>query len=193
MDMKIALVGIGALLLVVLLLGGAWTIASYNGIIGQGQEVDAQWGQIQTVYQERADLIPNVVAVMQVEMKYESGLLSNLTALRTQWMNAKTPDDKMAAANGMDSAFARLLVVQENYPQLRATETANKLIDTLAGQENRIRVERMRYNDKVKNYNNAVKMFPGSIMAGMMGVKEKPYFQADAGAEKAPKVADLVK
>ncbi len=191
MDTKVILLGIGAFVLVLLLFGGVWTISSYNGIISQGQAVDAQWGNVQAAYQERNDLIPNIINTVRSTMKYESGLLENITALRTQWMNAKTTDDKIAAGSAMDSAISRLLVVQENYPQLKAMDSANTLMFTLEGQENRIRVERMRYNDAVRGYNLAVKTFPGSLMANWMGVKEKPYFQAVAGADVAPHVGDL--
>lgn len=184
--MKLEYVLIGLVVLAVLV--GGWVMATYNGLVGASQGVDAQWANVNTVYQRRADLIPNLVASVNKYMKYESGLLENITALRSQWQNAATTSDKIAAGSAMDSAISRLLVVAENYPELKADESTNKLMDELAGSENRISVERMRYNDAVKEYNLKTMYFPGSIVANMFGFKEKAYFQAAAGSENAPKV-----
>ena len=167
---------------------GLWAMATYNGLVSQSQAVDSQWANVESSYQRRADLIPNLVSTVKGYMKYESGLLENITALRSQWGAAKTTEDKIASGSAMDSAISRLLVVAENYPELKASESTSRLMDELAGTENRISVERMRYNDAAKGYNTAIKMFPGSFIANMFGFKEKPYFQAQAGAETAPKV-----
>lgn len=167
---------------------GLWAMATYNGLVGQAQAVDSQWANVESSYQRRADLIPNLVSTVKGYMKYESGLLENITALRSQWGAAKTTEDKIAAGSAMDSAISRLLVVAENYPELKASDSTNRLMDELAGSENRISVERMRYNDAARGYNTAIKMFPASFIANMFGFKEKPYFQAQAGADAAPKV-----
>ena len=186
MEMKVEYVLIGLVVFAVLV--GGWAMLAYNGLVGASQGVDAQWANVNTVYQRRADLIPNLVSSVKGYMGYESGLLENITALRSQWQNAATTADKIAAGSAMDSAISRLLVVAENYPDLKASESTNKLMDELAGSENRISVERMRYNDAVKAYTLQTKYFPGSIIANMFGFKEKPYFEASAGAENAPQV-----
>ena len=186
MEMNIKYVLVGLLVFAVLV--GGWVMLTYNGIIGASQAVDAQWGNVNTVYQRRADLIPNLVSTVKGYMTYEGGLLTNITALRSQWQNAQTTDQKIAAGSAMDSAISRLLVVSENYPQLKADEQSNMLMDELAGTENRISVERMRYNDALKEYNMKVMYFPGSIIANMFGYTVKPYFEATAGAETAPVV-----
>lgn len=192
MDSKqILLMGAAGIVLVVLLLG-AWAMGTYNDLIAKQQGIEAQWGQVQVVYQRRAELIPNLVSSVNKYMKYEGGLLENLTALRSQWANAKTPEDKIAAGSGMDSAFSRLIAVSENYPQLKADASVSKLMDEVTGSENRISVERMRYNDAVKSYNIAIRTLPTNLIAGMMGLQAKPYFQAQAGAENAPKVSESV-
>lgn len=186
MEMKLEYVLIGLVVFAVLI--GGWAMLAYNGIVGASQGVDSQWGNVNTVYQRRADLIPNLVSSVKGYMTYEGGLLANITALRSQWQNAKTTEDKIAAGSGMDSAISRLLMVTENYPNLKADASVSKLMDELAGSENRISVERMRYNDAVKEYNMKVLYFPGSIIANMFGFHQKPYFQAAAGAENVPQV-----
>ncbi len=179
---------IGGVLVIVLI----WGVLTYNGLVAQSAAVDGQWAQVQTAYQRRADLIPNLVSSVNKYMRYEGGLLENITALRSQWANAKTPEDQIAAGSAMDSAISRLLVVSENYPDLKADTSVSKLMDELAGSENRISVERMRYNDAVKSYNVAIHTLPTNIVAGMMGLKDRPYFQASAEAQKVPVVNDSV-
>lgn len=181
---------IGAILGIIVLAGlvGLWAMGTYNGLVSKGQAVDAQWANVQTSYQRRADLIPNLVSTVKGYMTYEAGLLENITALRSQWGSAKTTEDKIAAGTAMDSAISRLLLVYENYPELKANQNVAQLMDELAGSENRISVERMRYNSAAKEYNTAMKLFPASVVANFAGFKEKPYFEAQAGAENAPKV-----
>ena len=186
MEMKMEYVLIGVVALVVIF--GGWALMTYNGIISASQGVDAQWGNVNAVYQRRADLIPNLVSSVKGYMTYEGGLLENITALRSQWESAQTTDQKIAAGSAMDSAISRLLVVSENYPDLKASPLVANLMDELSGSENRISVERMRYNTAVQAYNLQIMYFPGSIIANMFGFHLKPYFQASAGAENAPQV-----
>lgn len=187
-QMEILLGGIGVFILIVLF-AGLWVMGTYNSLVGASQNVDGQWANVNSVYQRRADLIPNLVSSVKGYMKYEGATLTAVTEARSAWAKAGTVDEKIAAGSTMDSAISRLLVTMEAYPQLKANEGTNKLMDELAGTENRISVERMRYNDLVKGYNVQTKMFPSNIIAGMFGFKEKTFFQAAEGSDKAPKVS----
>jgi LemA protein len=120
-------------------------------------------------------------------MQFESGLLENITALRSEWINANGPDEKIAAANDLDSAISRLLVVYENYPELKAVETVRSLMDEVSGTENRISVERQRYNDAVRGYNVGIKTFPNVIIAAILGYDDKTYYESNGDSENAPK------
>lgn len=188
MDSKLLLIGGVGAAVVLALIAGLWALGTYNDLVAQSQGVDAQWAQVQVVYQRRADLIPNLVSSVKGYMKHESGLLESITALRSQWAAAQTPEDQVRVGSQMDSAFSRLIVVAENYPELKADASVARLMDELAGSENRISIERMRYNDAVRRYNLAVRSFPSSLLASWGGFKERPYFQAQAGAESAPAV-----
>jgi LemA protein len=121
-------------------------------------------------------------------MQFEKSLLEEITSLRSQWMSATTIEDKVNYGNALDSALGRLLAVYENYPELKSIEAVASLMDELAGTENRIAVERSRYNDAVRNYNTAIKVFPSNVLANMFGFEEKSYFQSQEGAETAPTV-----
>jgi len=165
---------------------GLWLVATYNGLVGLDQSVNAQWAQVQAQYQRRFDLIPNLVNTVRNYQQFEASLLQNITALRSQWASAATVDQKIAVANQWDSAIARLLVVYENYPELKTITAVSNLMDELAGTENRIAVERMRYNDAVRSYNTAIKVFPTNMLANAFGFTEKAYFAAAPGAETAP-------
>ena len=186
MEILLGVVGVGIL---VVLFAGLWIMGTYNSLVSASQGVDEQWANVNSVYQRRADLIPNLVSTVKGYMKYEGSTLTAVTEARSAWAKAGTVDEKIAAGSTMDSAISRLLVTMENYPQLKANEGTNKLMDELAGTENRISVERMRYNELVKGYNMQTKYFPGSIIANMFGFREKPFFQAAAGSENAPKVS----
>jgi LemA protein len=165
-----------------------WFFATYNSFILKDEAVKNQWAQVETQYQRRIDLIPNLVSTTKGFLQFESTLLQNITALRTQWMDAKSTEDKIDASNKLDSAISRLLVTYENYPELKSVEVVKSLMDELAGTENRISVERKRYNDVVNEYNVAVKTFPSNIVADWTGHKEKKYYESVQGAEQAPVV-----
>jgi LemA protein len=174
--------------LVVIAIVVLWIIATYNNFIVMTQAIDNQWAQVETQYQRRIDLIPNLVNTAKGYMQFERSLLDEITALRTQWMSTTDVDDKVNIGNALDSALGRLIAVYENYPELKSIQAVASLMDELAGTENRIAVERMRFNDRVREYNTGVLMFPSNILANMFGFKERPYFQAEEGAEIAPVV-----
>ena len=173
--------------------------SSYNRLVGLSQGVNAQWAQVQNVYQRRADLIPNLVATVSGAANFEKSTLTEITAARASVgqikldpNNAPTDAaklDEFANAQGrLSSALSRLLVVVERYPELKANANFVTLQAQLEGTENRISVERGRFNDVVKFYNTAIKSFPAVFYAGMFGFKERPYFTATPGAETPPKV-----
>jgi LemA protein len=189
----VAVLGLG-LLVVVLVAGG-----SYNRLVGLSQAVNAQWAQVENVYQRRADLIPNLVATVSGAANFEKSTLTEITAARASVGQVKldpnsAPTDpaKLAeferAQGALSSALSRLLVVVERYPELKANGNFVTLQAQLEGTENRISVERGRFNDVVKFYNTAIKSFPAVFYAGMFGFKERPYFTATPGSDKPPKV-----
>jgi len=169
--------------LVALYVGG-----KYNGFVSQNEAVTTQWAQVESQYQRRLDLIPNLVSSVQGAMKQETAVFGAIAEARTRYAGAATPDQKAAAATQVEGAMARLLVVMENYPQLKSIDTVQSLMAELAGTENRVAVERMRYNEIVRDYNIGVKTFPSSLIAGMFGFAPRTMFEAASGAEVAPKV-----
>lgn len=179
--MKWILIGI----VVVILLFG-WT--SYNGFVMKNEAVDGQWAQVETQYQRRFDLIPNLVESVKGAMKQEQTIFTELAEARTRYSGAVGTDAKAVAAGAVESAFARLLVIMENYPQLKSIDTVQTLMAQLEGTENRVSVERGRFNDAVRVLNVAIKRFPGNLIAGIFGFGERTYFEAAQGAENAPKV-----
>jgi LemA protein len=160
----------------------------YNSFVRQNEAVTTQWAQVESQYQRRYDLIPNVVSSVQGAMKQETAVFTALAEARTRYAGAATPDQRAAAAGQVESSLARLLVVMENYPQLKSIDTVQSLIAELAGSENRVAVERMRYNETVQSYNVGVKTFPGALIASMFGFAPRTMFEAQSGAEVAPKV-----
>lgn len=172
----------------VLLLIGLAIFGTYNSLISQTTAIDGQWAQVETQYQRRFDLIPNLVSSTQGFLKQEKTIFEDIAKARTAYSGAKSVDEKVSTAAGLDSALSRLLVIVENYPNLKSNETVAKLMDELAGTENRISVERRRFNELVQNYNATIKKVPTNIIAGLFGFKERAYFQASEGAEKPPKV-----
>ncbi len=161
---------------------------SYNGLVTLSQNSDKQWAQVETQYQRRFDLIPNLVSSVEASMKQEQKVFADIAQARTQYSGATTVADKTKAASELEGAVGRLLVIMENYPQLLSNENVSKLMDELAGTENRISTERRRFNDEVTNYNLAVKRFPGSIIASLFKFQEKPLFQSVSSADQAPAV-----
>jgi LemA protein len=179
----------GWIVLGVLVLLGLGAVFSYNRMVTLKEGIPAAWAQVENVLQRRFDLIPNLVATVKGYAKHERELLSELTKLRSQWGAAKTPDEKRQAATGLEGALSRLMVVVENYPNLKANEGFLRLQDELAGTENRIAVERMRYNEMVRSYNTYVKRFPTNLIAKMFGfTSNEAYFEMVKEAATAPKV-----
>ncbi len=165
-----------------------WCVGSYNGFVRGAQAVDTQWGQVEVQYQRRVDLIPNLVNSVKGIFNQEKEVFGALAEARTRYSGAQGTEAKAAAANALEGALGRLLVVVENYPQLRSAENVKGLMDELAGTENRVSVERRRYNDLVGSYNVSVNSFPGALFAKLFGFGPRTLFVAQTGAEKAPVV-----
>ncbi len=183
--MKNLLIGLGIVILIVFILG----IGSYNSIVSKHETITAKWAQVDNQLQRRNDLIPNLVNTTKGYATYEKGVFEAVTNARSQWAQAGTVEEKVKAAGAVDAALSRLLMVAENYPNLKANETFLKLMDELSGTENRIAVERMRYNEAVRDYNVTVRMFPGNIIAGFSGYKvASEYFKAEEKAKVVPEV-----
>lgn len=163
-------------------------IGTYNTLIAKSQAVDAQWSQVETQYQRRYDLIPNLVNSVKGAMSQEQRVFDAIAQARTRYGSAATVNEKAAAAGELEVALGRLLVVMENYPQLKSIDAVRGLMDELSGTENRISVERRRYNEYVRDYNTSIKTFPTSIIAGIFGFTEKKYFESVSGASLAPRV-----
>ncbi len=172
----------------IVVLGVVSIIGFYNGLVGKSQAIDNQWAQVETQYQRRFDLIPNLVNTVKGLFKQEQAVFGEIAEARTRYAGAKTVDEKVAAAGEVESALARLLVIVEGYPEIKSDAAVVGLMDELAGTENRVAVERRRFNDLVKGYNTTIKRFPGNMIAPMFGFSERAYFEAAAGAEAAPTV-----
>ena len=164
------------------------TGCSYNTFVKQEEAVKAQWAQVENQLQRRNDLIPNLVETVKGYAQHEESVYKDIADARSRLLAAKSPEESIAAANQQTSALGRLLAVVENYPQLRANEQFNRLMDELAGTENRLAVERMRYNERVQEYNTARRQFPGNLTAKMFGFKDYPFFQVPDEAKQVPKV-----
>src|SRR5579872_1820949 len=161
---------------------------SYNRFVSQEETIKSQWAQVQNQLQRRNDLISNLVETTKGYAQHEESVYKDIADARSRLLAAKTPEESIAAANQQSSALGRLLAVVENYPQLKANEQFNRLMDELSGTENRIAVERMRYNQRVQEYNTSRRQFPANITARMFGFKEYPFFQAPPEAKQVPKV-----
>lgn len=178
-----------ALRMVVLgLVAAPLTGCSYNKFVSQEQAVKAQWAQVQNQLQRRNDLIPNLVETVKGYAQHEESVYKDIADARSRLLAAKSPEETIQAANQQTSALGRLLAVVENYPQLKANEQFNRLSDELAGTENRIAVERMRYNERVQEYNTSRGQFPSNLTAKVFGFQEYPFFQAPPEATAVPKV-----
>jgi LemA protein len=177
---------IGIVIAITLL--GIPMVSSYNSLVTEESNVTVQWANVESKLQRRYDLIPNLVESVKGAMEQEQAVFGAIADARAKIGSAGTTEEQVAASNEMESAISRLLVVVENYPDLKSNEQVTALMDELAGTENRISVERDRYNEAVQSYNNKVKRFPGSIMARIFGFDEKSYFEAVSGAETAPSV-----
>lgn len=164
------------------------TGCSYNRFVNQEEAIKAQWAQVENQLQRRNDLIPNLVQTVKGYAQHEEGVFKDIADARAAMMAAKSPEDTIKAANQQTTALGRLFVIVENYPNLKANEQFNRLMDELSGTENRLAVERMRYNERVQEYDAARRRFPANITAKLFGFKEYPYFQAPPEAKQVPKV-----
>src|SRR3989344_624060 len=175
-------------ILAVVFVIGAMFFGTYNNLVTKSTAVDGQWAQVETQYQRRFDLIPNLVNATKGFLTQEKTIFEDIANARTQYGGAKSVDEKVQTAGALDGALSRLLVIMENYPNLKSNETVARLTDELSGTENRISVERKRFNEFVQDYNLTVKRMPTNLFAGIFGFAERPYFEASTGAENAPKV-----
>ena len=172
----------------VLLAAFAASGCSYNRFVSQEEAIKTQWAQVENQLQRRSDLIPNLVETTKGIAQQERDVFGQIAESRSKLSGAQTPEQTMQAANQQSAALARLLVIVENYPQLRSNEQFSRLMDELSGTENRIAVERMRYNERVQEYNVSRRQFPSNITAGIFGFKEYPVFNAPPEAERVPRV-----
>ena len=186
------IIPVGILVVIVL-----WAIGGYNGMVEMDEQVQNSWANVETQYQRRADLIPNLVSTVKGYAKHEQQTLEDVVKARSEATQVKvdaenlTPEKLAAfqkAQSGVSSALGRLLAVAENYPDLKANQNFLELQSQLEGTENRITVARKDFNDTAKSYNQAIRQFPKNILAGLFGFEKKSYFEAEAGSEKAPKV-----
>jgi LemA protein len=166
----------------------ASTGCSYNTFVSKEEAIKTQWAQVENQLQRRNDLIPNLVETTKGIAQQEKDVFGQIAESRAKLAGATTPQQAIEAANAQSAALARLLVVVENYPQLKSNETFNRLMDELSGTENRIAVERMRYNERVQDYNTQRRQFPANLTANVFGFKEYPLFNAPPAAEQVPKV-----
>ncbi len=190
--MSKALIAVVVLLVIVLVIGLA-VFGSYVGVkntlVSKNEAVKAAWSQVDIVLQRRADLIPNLVETVKGYAAQEVTVFGDIAKARSALLSAGTPQEKMAANGQLDGALGRLLVITENYPQLKSNENFLRLQDELAGTENRIAVERKRYNDTLRDYNTYVQQFPNSMFAGFAGFKpNEAYFEASPASREVPKV-----
>jgi LemA protein len=176
-------------LLIVALLVGSWFVGIRNQMVTKRETVNAAWSSVDIALQRRSDLIPNLVETVKGYAAQETTIFTEIAKARSALIGARTPADKIAANGALDSALSRLLVITENYPQLKSNENFLRLQDELAGTENRIAQERRNYNNTVQDYNTYIQLFPNSILASLSGfARNDAYFKADEGARTAPKV-----
>jgi len=186
--MKAVLIVLGVLLLIVLLVGGS-LMGTRNQLVVLRESVNGAWSQVDVDLQRRADLIPNLVETVKGYAKQEQEVFGAIANARSALLNARNPQEKIAANQSLDSAIGRLLVVVENYPQLRSNENFLRLQDELAGTENRIAQSRRRYNEAVQRYNTEIEKFPNNIAATLFGFQRNDaYFRSDPAARTAPSV-----
>jgi LemA protein len=186
--MKILLVVLGAVLVLGLILGGTY-VSIRNEMVRKSENVKQTWAQVDVVLQRRADLIPNLVATVKGYAQQEQKVFGDIANARAGLLNARTPGEKIAANGQLDGALGRLLAIAENYPNLKSNQNFLSLQDELAGTENRIAVERRRYNEAIQDYNTFIGLFPNNIIAGWAGFqRNNDYFAASGTAREAPKV-----
>lgn len=176
------------ILIAVVIVFGAWVVSGYNGLVGMDEGVNNKLAQVQTQLQRRNGLIPNLVSTVKGYASHEQAAIQAVSDARAKLGGARTVEEMSQADGELSNALSRLLMITENYPNLKADQNFRALQDELAGTENRIAVARKDYNDEVNAYNSKVRTFPTSLYAGILGFQQKPYFQADQSAQAAPKV-----
>ncbi|MDR1932274.1 MAG: LemA family protein [Spirochaetales bacterium] len=190
--MKLAVIigvaGFLALILIIVIIGAIWYLSARNGLIALDEGINAAWSEIDNQLQRRSDLIPNFVNTVKGYAAHEEKVFSDIAEARSRLAGAKTVEEKAEGYNGMQSALARLLVVVEQYPDLKANQNFIALQDELAGTENRLAVARKRYNDSVSVFNTRIRAFPGSLLAGGLGFAPRPYFEINETARQVPQV-----
>ncbi len=190
--MKKLLIILGIILAVVLIVAFSifgWVKATYNNLVTMDENVNGAWAQVENVLQRRYDLIPNLVETVKGYASHESEVLTQVTEARARVGGAGSPAQRMEAEGELSSALSRLLVVVENYPQLKANQNFVMLQDQLEGTENRIAVERGRYNEAVRQFNTAIRQFPANMLANTFGFERREFFEAPEAAQQAPQVS----
>lgn len=185
MELKIGRV-LGIIILVVVItvvIFGIWAILAYNDLVAQEEGIDSQWAQVSNEYQRKLDLIPELAVLVEDYQDFERGTLENVTALRTQWMEA-SPDKQANLSTEVDRAMMEFIVTIESYPDLWALDAVQSLMVSLEGTENRITVERLRYNEDVRDYNSDVRSFPKSIIAGWFDFEKRSYYESGTGPDQ---------
>ena len=186
--MRVLLIVLGVLALMALIVGGTY-VQSRNQMVRKNEAVKQAWAQVDVVLQRRADLIPNLVATVKGYAQQEQKVFGDVANARAALLNARTPGEKITANGQLDGAIGRLLAIVENYPNLKSDQNFRALQDELAGTENRIAVERRRYNEAIQDYNTYIGLFPNNLFAGWAGFqRNNDYFTASATARQAPKV-----
>ena len=189
MKKGLTIVGITLGLIVLLAIGSCGYVVSLrNGFVTMEENITGQWAQVENVLQRRSDLIPNLVNTVKGIAAQEKDVFTSIAESRAKLSGAKSIGDKIDAANGMSTALGRLLVIVERYPDLKSNQNFLQLQDELAGTENRIAVERKRYNDRVREFNTGIRRFPGNLVASSMGFKAFPYYEVPAEKKEVPQV-----
>ncbi|MDH3258456.1 MAG: LemA family protein [Deltaproteobacteria bacterium] len=174
--------------LALVLLMALYVVGLRNSLVKKEIEVEEKWAQVENVLQRRADLIPNLVESVKGYASHEREIFEAVAEARSRLIGAGSVTEALAANSEMSSALGRLLAISERYPQLKADATFTRLMDELAGTENRISLERKRYNETVRKFNTAIRVFPNNLVAGMMNLEEQSYFEVEEGKEKVPAV-----
>ncbi|MBI2914823.1 MAG: LemA family protein [Firmicutes bacterium] len=177
-----------AVVLAAVILSGVSLFSTYNRLVGLSEGVDAAWAQVENQLQRRYDLVPNLVETVKGYASHERQVFDSIAQARTQYAGAQSADERARAATGLESALARLLVIVENYPNLKADREFIRLMDELSGTENRIAVERRRFNEVVQEYNKTIKRIPTRFVAAATGFGTREYFRSSTEAQEAPKV-----
>ena len=187
MKMKPVWIVLGVVALAVVVVGGT-LVSQWNQLVAMDTDIEAKWAQVDNQLQRRADLIPNLVETVKGFAAQERTILEAIANARAKMAGAGSVTDRIAASNELSGALSRLLVVVENYPRLKSDATFIRLMDELAGTENRLSVERKRYNDSVQVYNTTIRQFPGNLIASSLGFREHPFFEVPPAARQTPQV-----